>query len=72
MSPQFGDYQFEIYLDGLRGVTPSQPMDFAALEQRAQAALSPPSGPTSPGALATSTRSAPMCGPSIGTDSCPG
>ncbi|MFJ8949549.1 alpha-hydroxy-acid oxidizing protein [Streptomyces sp. NPDC102381] len=41
MSPQFGDYQFEIYLDGLRGVTPSQPMDFATLEQRAQAALSP-------------------------------
>ncbi|MFI5663493.1 alpha-hydroxy-acid oxidizing protein [Streptomyces sp. NPDC051684] len=41
MSPQFGDYQFEIYLDGLRGVTPTQPMDYAALEQRAQAALSP-------------------------------
>ncbi|MGY0488837.1 alpha-hydroxy-acid oxidizing protein [Streptomyces sp. WG-D5] len=41
MSPQFGDYQFEIYLDGLRGVTPTQPMDFATLEERARAALSP-------------------------------
>ncbi|MCX3062772.1 alpha-hydroxy-acid oxidizing protein [Streptomyces beihaiensis] len=39
MNPQFGDYQFEIYLDGLRGVAPTQPMDFAALEERARAAL---------------------------------
>ncbi|NEB73977.1 lactate 2-monooxygenase [Streptomyces sp. SID14478] len=39
MSPQFGDYQYEIYLDGLRGVVPTQPMDFAALEERARAAL---------------------------------
>ncbi|MZD05595.1 lactate 2-monooxygenase [Streptomyces sp. SID5785] len=39
MSPQFGDYQFEIYLDGLRGVVPTQPMDWASLERRARAAL---------------------------------
>ncbi|MFI7008249.1 alpha-hydroxy-acid oxidizing protein [Streptomyces sp. NPDC050145] len=39
MSPQFGDYQFEIYLNGLRGVTPTLPMDWASLEQRAQAAM---------------------------------
>ncbi|WP_338702811.1 alpha-hydroxy-acid oxidizing protein [Streptomyces sp. Q6] len=41
MSPRFGDYQFEIYLDGLRGVVPMQPMEFAALEERARAALPP-------------------------------
>ncbi|MFI6878803.1 alpha-hydroxy-acid oxidizing protein [Streptomyces sp. NPDC050400] len=41
MSPQFGDYQFEIYLDGLRGVVPTMPMDFAELEERARAALPP-------------------------------
>ncbi|MEU9356721.1 alpha-hydroxy-acid oxidizing protein [Streptomyces sp. NPDC048301] len=41
MGPQYGDYQMEIYLDGLRGVTPSLPMDFAGWEERARAALSP-------------------------------
>ncbi|GAA2299724.1 alpha-hydroxy-acid oxidizing protein [Streptomyces kunmingensis] len=39
MSPQFGDYQYEIYLDGLRGVVPTLPMEFGALEERARAAL---------------------------------
>ncbi|MFE1952644.1 alpha-hydroxy-acid oxidizing protein [Streptomyces sp. NPDC059524] len=39
MSPQFGDYQFEIYLNGLSGVTPTLPMDWVSLEQRAQAAM---------------------------------
>jgi isopentenyl diphosphate isomerase/L-lactate dehydrogenase-like FMN-dependent dehydrogenase len=39
MSPQFGDYQFEIYLNGLGGVLPDQPMDWAALEARARAAM---------------------------------
>ena len=57
---QFGDYQNEIYLDGLSGVLPSMPMAFDELEARAQATLSPsllsyvaggagdesPSGPT--------------------------
>jgi isopentenyl diphosphate isomerase/L-lactate dehydrogenase-like FMN-dependent dehydrogenase len=38
---QFGDYQNEIYLDGLSGVLPALPMDFQELEARAQAALSP-------------------------------
>jgi lactate 2-monooxygenase len=38
---QFGDYQDEIYLDGLSGVLPTMPMAFQELEARAQAALSP-------------------------------
>jgi lactate 2-monooxygenase len=37
----FADYQNEIYLNGLAGVLPSLPMDFAGLEARAQAALPP-------------------------------
>lgn len=37
----FGDYQFEIYLQGLAGVNPSLPMAFADLAARAQAAMSP-------------------------------
>src|SRR5580704_16317963 len=37
---QFGDYQNEIYLDGLSGVLPTMPMAFDELEARAQAALS--------------------------------
>lgn len=40
MSPQYGDYQLEIYLDGLSGVTPALPMDFAGWEERARSALS--------------------------------
>lgn len=41
MTQSFGDYQNEIYLDALRGVVPDLPMDFAGLEERAQAALPP-------------------------------
>ena len=37
--PAFGDYQNEIYGNGLRGVTPRLPVDFAGLEARARAAL---------------------------------
>ena len=37
----FGDYQLEIYLQGLSGVLPSYPMAFAELEAKAQAAMSP-------------------------------
>lgn len=37
----FGDYQFEIYLQGLGGVTPSLPMTYTELAARAQAAMSP-------------------------------
>lgn len=37
----FGDYQFEIYLQGLAGVLPSFPMTYAELEAKAAAALSP-------------------------------
>lgn len=37
----FGDYQFEIYFQGLAGTTPSLPMSFTELEARAQAAMSP-------------------------------
>lgn len=39
--PHFGDYQNEIYGRGLHGVTPAIPVDFAALEARAQAAMPP-------------------------------
>ncbi|MCV7384099.1 alpha-hydroxy-acid oxidizing protein [Mycolicibacter longobardus] len=37
----FGDYQFEIYLQGLAGVVPSFPMTYSELEAKAAAALSP-------------------------------
>ena len=37
----FGDYQLEIYLQGLSGIVPSLPMGFTELEARAQAAMSP-------------------------------
>jgi lactate 2-monooxygenase len=37
----FGDYQNEIYLNGLRGVRPSLPVDFKQLEERARAAMPP-------------------------------
>lgn len=37
----FGDYQFEIYLQGLAGVLPAFPMTYAELEAKAAAALSP-------------------------------
>lgn len=35
----YGDYQLEIYLQGLSGVLPSMPMDYAGLEAKAQAAM---------------------------------
>lgn len=38
-SPSFGDYQNEIYLQGLAGVAPSLPMVYAELEAKAAAAL---------------------------------
>jgi len=37
----FGDYQLEIYLQGLSGILPKLPMVFAELEARAQAAMPP-------------------------------
>lgn len=37
----FGDYQFEIYLQGLAGVVPALPMTYTELETKAAAALSP-------------------------------
>ncbi|QZA06318.1 alpha-hydroxy-acid oxidizing protein [Mycolicibacter heraklionensis] len=37
----FGDYQFEIYLQGLAGVMPTLPMTYTELEAKAAAALSP-------------------------------
>lgn len=41
MTGNFGDYQYEIYFQGLGGVQPNLPMTFAELEARAQAALPP-------------------------------
>jgi lactate 2-monooxygenase len=35
----FGDFQLEIYRDGLRGILPKIPADFATLEQRAKQAM---------------------------------
>lgn len=37
----FGDFQNEIYFQGLRGVVPELPVTYADLEQRARAALPP-------------------------------
>lgn len=37
----FGDFQNEIYFQGLRGVVPELPVAYAELEQRARAALPP-------------------------------
>jgi lactate 2-monooxygenase len=39
--PNFGDWQFSTYLDGLTGKKPSLPMAYADLERRAEATLSP-------------------------------
>jgi lactate 2-monooxygenase len=36
---QYGDYQFEIYLDGLDGRLPNYPVDFASLERAAAEVL---------------------------------
>ncbi|MGV9798548.1 lactate 2-monooxygenase [Mycobacterium sp. NPDC003449] len=35
----YGDFQLEIYLQGLSGVLPTMPMDYAGLEARAEAAM---------------------------------
>ena len=40
-SPHFGDYQNEIYLQGLAGVAPSLPMVYTELEAKAEKSLSP-------------------------------
>ena len=39
--PAFGDYQNEIYFNGLRGTRPKVPVNFKLLEERASAALPP-------------------------------
>ncbi len=39
--PYAGDYQNSIYFGGLHGVLPNLPVDFASLERRAEAAMSP-------------------------------
>jgi lactate 2-monooxygenase len=38
-TPQCGDYQFDIYFDGLEGQLPKYPVDFASLERKAAEAL---------------------------------
>src|SRR5258705_4289322 len=38
---QYGDYQFDIYFDGLEGQTPNYPVDFPALERAAAEVLPP-------------------------------
>ena len=41
MTQPYGNYQIEVYFQGLTGVLPSLPISFAELETRAQQALSP-------------------------------
>jgi len=41
VTQNFGDFQNEIYLAGLGGITPKFPVDFAALEKKAEEAMSP-------------------------------
>jgi lactate 2-monooxygenase len=41
MTQPYGDYQTEIYLNGLQGVLPDLPMVYAELEERARRALAP-------------------------------
>ncbi|WP_017612029.1 alpha-hydroxy-acid oxidizing protein [Nocardiopsis salina] len=41
MASRYGDYQLEIYLNGLSGVVPSHPMTFSELERRASETLPP-------------------------------
>ncbi len=36
---QYGDYQFEIYFDGIEGRVPRYPVDFASLERAATEVL---------------------------------
>ena len=38
---QYGDYQFDIYFDGLEGRMPKYPVDFASLERAATEVLPP-------------------------------
>lgn len=37
----FGNYQYEIYLQGLSGVQPTLPMDYAGWEAKAEVAMPP-------------------------------
>ncbi|EUA90263.1 lactate 2-monooxygenase domain protein [Mycobacterium ulcerans str. Harvey] len=62
----FGDYQYEIYFQGLSGVVPGLPMAFAELESRAQMALPPSVWSYVVGGPATSAPSAPTMRPSTG------
>ncbi len=41
MTQQFGDFQLEIYRDGMKGVLPRYPVDHAGLERKAAEALAP-------------------------------
>ncbi|MFD7732906.1 alpha-hydroxy-acid oxidizing protein [Kitasatospora phosalacinea] len=41
MSPQFGDYQNEVYFEALFGVAPKYPMTYEGLAERARHALGP-------------------------------
>jgi hypothetical protein len=43
--PQYGDYQFDIYFDGLESQFPKYPIDFASLEREAAEAVRSVFGP---------------------------
>src|SRR5271156_2142148 len=38
-TPRYGDYQFDVYFDGLEGQLPKYPVDFASLERKAAEVL---------------------------------
>jgi hypothetical protein len=57
--PQYGDYQYEIYTDGLNGRLPKYPVDFTSLERAASEVLPTSFGPTSRVAVVTRARSGP-------------
>lgn len=64
----FGNYQLEIYLQGLSGIMPAYPMDFAGWEARAQASMPPSVWSWCCGGARTRTPSGPTAPRSIGGD----
>jgi hypothetical protein len=56
---QYGDYQYEIYFDGVEGRLPKYPVDFASLERAAGEVLPAFVHPTWPVAAVTRVPSAP-------------
>ena len=62
--PHFGDYENEIYLNGLRDIVPKLPVNFELLEQKAQAAMPDPFCLICRAGVGMSSRNATMLTPS--------